>query len=71
MLPHVAWYYILQGSLLVLGGGRGSRGGAWPSTKWAVTFWAASWAGEAEGGSERSLKEGGFCCQEGLLRFCT
>ena len=55
----------------MLGGGRGSRGGAWPSTKWAVTFWAASWAGEAEGGSERSLKEGGFCCQEGLLRFCT
>ena len=39
--------------------------------KWVVSFWADSWGGEVEGGSERSLKEGGFCCQAGLLRRCT
>ena len=60
-----------MGNILVIDGGMGSRGGGWPSTKWVVTLWAASRGGEVEGGSERSLKEGGFCCQVGLLRFCT
>ena len=62
---------IYLGSSLEIGRGTGSRGGGWPSTKWVVTFWAASRGGEVDGGSERSLKEGGCCCQAGLLRFCT